>query len=57
MCRYYDKESAGRLEFSEFRQMVGDIRRCKGQSVSREELVTVAEQSAKWVQCRRPPPV
>ncbi|XP_043197114.1 uncharacterized protein LOC122367774 isoform X2 [Amphibalanus amphitrite] len=45
--RYYDKDNDGRLEFSEFRQIVSDIRRFKGQSVNKEELMLVTEQSAK----------
>ena len=45
--RYYDKDNDGRLEFAEFRQIVSDIRRFKGQSVGREELLAVTEQSAK----------
>ncbi|CAG0896443.1 unnamed protein product [Cyprideis torosa] len=44
--RYYDSNQDNKISFREFRSMVADIRRCKGQTLSLDELQREAEKSA-----------
>ncbi|XP_059091755.1 uncharacterized protein LOC131887219 [Tigriopus californicus] len=49
--RFYCRDPSGKLDFSEFREMVRDIRRCKGFSTDEIDVLNEATVSAKVFNC------